>query len=156
MTGIVHNPTACLQCSILAPTNAQVDIYNNAILHLLNSTSHQYNAVDMLEEHTEAVEMVNLNSNVDPNSPLPNPNAILDYIQYQHRNGMPDYNLTVKVGGVYHLLQNFSIDLGLVKNIQVVVIGLGSKLITIHPLQGTQTPRVDPGNILLPCITFKD
>ena len=153
---IINDPAACTRRSILAPTNAQVDTYNNAILRLLDSASRHYNAADTLEEHAEAVEMANHNSDTDFNSPLPNPDAVLDYVRYRRPNGMPDYNLTVKVGGIYRLLRNFSIDLGLVKNVRVVVIGLGSKLITIRLLRGTQTPETDPGDILLPRITFKE
>ena len=89
-------------------------------------------------------------------SPLPNLDAILDYIWCQHPNGMLDYSLTVKVGGIYHLLRNFSIDLGLVKNVWVEVVGIGSKLITICMLQHSQTSGINPDNILLLHITFKE
>ena len=138
----------------MAPTNAQVDLYNTAVLDLLPLTSHQYLAADSLEEHAEAKEAANSEPNTD--SPLPNPDAILDYVQYRRPNGMPNYNLTVKVGGVYHLLRNFSINLGLVKNVRVAVVGTGSKLITIRILQSAQTPRTNSGDILLPRITFKE
>jgi len=133
----------------------QVDLYNAEVLNLLRSTSHQYHAADSLEEHTEVVEMMNIGSGGD--SPLPNPDAVLDYIQYRHPNGMPDYSLTAKVGGVYRLLRNFSINMGLVKNARVVVTGTGSKLIAIRVLQDTQTSRTNPtADILLPHITFKE
>ena len=69
---------------------------------------------------------------------------------------MPEYTLTVKVGGVYRLLRNFSVDQGLVKNARVVVIGTGSRLITIRLLQDAQTPEAHYSDILLPRITFKD
>ena len=110
-----NNPTACIQRCILAPTNAQVDLYNAAVLNLLSSTSRQYCAADSLEEHNKVVEA--MGSNIDSTSPLPNPDAVLDYIQHRCPNGMPDYNLRVKIGGVYCLLRNLSIDMGLVKNI---------------------------------------
>ena len=151
---VISNPTACLQRCILAPTNAQVDQYNTAVLNLLPSPSRQYLAADSLEEHAEATEAINSDPDVD--SPLPNPDAILDYVRYRRPNGMPDYNLAVKVGGVYHLLRNLSIDLGLVKNTRVGVTGTGSKLITIRILQSTQTPSTNSGDILLPHITFKE
>ena len=150
----IYNPTACLRRCILAPTNAQVDLYNATVLNLLTSASRHYHAADSLEEHTEITEGTNID--LDTNSSLPNPDAILDYIQYQRPNGMPDYSLTVKVGGVYRLLRNFSIDLGLVKNVRVVVVGLGSKLITVRILQGIQTPGISSNDILLPRITFKE
>lgn len=151
---ILHDPAACLRRCILAPTNAQVDSYNAAILNLLSSTSRQYLAADSLEEHTDTMQRTNPDCDVD--SPLPNPDAVLDYVRYQRPNGIPDYSLTVKVGGVYRLLRNFSIDLGLVKNVRVVVVGLGSKLVTIRILQHSQTSGAGTSDILLPRITFKE
>ena len=152
--GILSDPVACLQCCILVPTNAQVDSYNNMVLDLLSSTSRLYHAADSLKEYTDVTEATNLNFNDD--SPLPNPDAVLDYVQRQRPNGMPDYILTVKVGGIYHLLRNLSIDLGLVKNARVAIIRTGSKLITIHLLRSTQTPGTVPNDILLPQVIFKD
>jgi len=151
---IILNPAACLRRCILAPTNTQVDLYNTMVINMLPSAAHQYHAADSLEEHDEVTEGINFNS--DTNSPLPNPDAVLDYVRYRRPNGMPDYTLMVKVGGVYRLLRNFSIDLGMVKNARVVVVGLGSKLITVRILQGTQTPGTSSSDILLPRITFKE
>lgn len=153
---IINNPAACLQRCILAPTNAQVDLYNTAVLNLLPSTARQYRAADSLEEHTEVAEM--MNSGSDGDSPLPNPDAVLDYVRHRRPSGMPDYGLIVKVGGVYRLLRNFSIDLGLVKNIRVLVTGMGSKLITVRVLHDTQTPEINlsSADILLPRIIFKE
>ena len=69
----------------------------------------------------------------------------------------PDYNLMVKIGGVYRLLRNLSIDMGLVKNIQVIVTRVGPKLIAIHILHAdSQTLKTGNTDILLPCITFKN
>ena len=50
------------------------------VLNLLSSTSCQYHAADSLKEYTGVTEATNLNSE-DGNSPLPNPDAVLDYIQ---------------------------------------------------------------------------
>jgi hypothetical protein len=153
---VTNDPTACLQRCILAPTNAQVDLYNAMVLTLISSPSHKYHAADSLEEHTEVAEAANTGSDTT-DSPLPNPDAVLDYVRHQRPSGMPDYCLTVKVGGVYRLLRNFSIEEGLVKNVRVVVIGTGSKLITVHLLHSAQTPRANSSNdILLPRITFKE
>ena len=58
---------------------------------------------------------------------------------------MPDYNLTVKIGGVYRLLRNLSVNMGLVKNIRVVVTGVGPKLITIRILR-TDSQTLETGN----------
>ena len=148
------NTTACLRRCILAPTNKQVDLYNATVLALISSPSRQYHAADSLEEHTEAAEGANIGP--DTNSPLPNPDAVLDYVQHQRPHGMPDYVLTVKVGGVYRLLRNFSIDQGLVKNVRVVVVGMGPRLITVRLLHGAQTHGVHDDDILLPRITFKN
>lgn len=150
----MNNPAACLRRCILAPTNAQVDLYNTAVLTLISSPSRQYHAADLLEEHTEAAETATIGLETD--SSLPNPDAVLDYVRRQRPHGMPDYTLTVKVGGVYRLLQNFSIDQGLVKNTRVVVVGTGSKLVTVRLLQDPQTPEAHHSDILLPRITFKD
>jgi hypothetical protein len=151
---VLENPAACLRRCILAPTNAQVDAYNTAVLDLLSSSSRHYHAADSLEERDEVVETTNFDLN---ESPLPNPDSVLDYVRYRRPNGMPDYNLTVKVGGVYRLLRNLSIDLGLVKNARVEVVGTGSKLISIRLLHGIQPSETNPTlPILLPRITFKD
>ena len=107
----INDTAACLRWCILAPTNARVDLYNPAVLNLLPSTAHQYHAADSLKEHTEVAEV--MNSGSDNNSPLPNPDAVLDYVRHRRPSRMPDYSLMVKVGGVYRLLRNFSIDLGL-------------------------------------------
>ena len=153
---VINNPTACIQRCILAPTNAQVDLYNAAVLDLLSSTSRQYRAADSLEEHDEVVEA--MGSNIDGTSPLPNPDAVLDYVRHRRPSGMPDYNLRVKIGGVYRLLRNLSIDMGLVKNIRVVITGMGPKLIAVRTLRtDAQTSEINSNaDILLPRITFKD
>ena len=62
------------------------------VLDLLSSSSRHYHAADSLEERDEVVETTNFDLN---ESLLPNPDSILDYVQYRRPNGMPDYNLTV-------------------------------------------------------------
>jgi hypothetical protein len=70
---------------------------------------------------------------------------------------MPHHRLHVNKGAVYRLLWNFSINRGLVKNIHIVITGLGHKLITIRILKhNNQLPSSDDWEILLLCITFKD
>ena len=66
---VLSNPTACLRRCILAPTNAQVDVYNNAVLNLLPSTSRQYHAADSLEEHDEVMGAMDPDSDIDSPSP---------------------------------------------------------------------------------------
>ena len=70
---------------------------------------------------------------------------------------MPDHTLLIKLGGVHRILQNFSVDQGLVKNTQVVVTGIGRKLITVHILRSVGGVSFsDYEEIFLPCITFKE
>jgi hypothetical protein len=69
--------------------------------------------------------------------------------------GMPHHQLTIKIGGLYQLMCNFSIDYGLVKNVQVIVIGLGQRLITIQIVQTTPYgTSIDNEEFLLPRIIF--
>ena len=147
---IIGDPALCLQRCILAPTNSQVDAYNSVILNLLPSNPRLFYAADSLEEHTNI-------SDDSESDILPNPDAILDYVSKVRPNGMPDHTLLIKLGGVYRLLRNFSVDRGLVKNTRVVVTGIGQKLITVHllkPVGGTFSP--DHEDLLLPRITFKE
>jgi len=147
---IIGNPTLCLRRCILAPTNSQVDAYNSAILNLLPSDPRLFCAADTLEEHENI-------SNDSESDILPTPDAVLDYVSKVRPNGMPDHTLLIKLGGVYRLLRNFSVDRGLVKNTRVVVTGIGRKIITVHLLKsvGSTSPS-DREDILLPRITFKD
>jgi ATP-dependent DNA helicase PIF1 len=147
---ILNNPFQCLQRSILAPTNAQVDSYNTAIINKLPGASVLFCAADSLEEHANVLE--------DSESELlPSPDAILDYVAKVRPNGMPDHLLRIKLGGVYRLLRNFSVDRGLVKNARVVVTGIGRRLITVHRLTTFGNGSIsNQADILIPRITFKD
>ena len=147
---VIGNPTLCLRRSILAPTNSQVDAYNLVILNLLPGNLRHFCAADSLEEHTNVSE--DSESEV-----LPTPDSILDYVSKIRPKGMPDYTLLIKLGGVYRLLRNFSIDHGLVKNTRVVVTGIGQKLITVHILKSIGNVSFSGDeDILLPRITFKE
>lgn len=147
---VLNNPFQCLHRSILAPTNAQVDSYNSALINRLPGTPVLFCATDSLEEHTNILE--DSESEV-----LPSPDAILDYVAKVRPNGMPDHLLKIKLGGVYRLLRNFSVDRGLVKKTRVVITGIGRRLITVRRLtlfgNASISSEVD---ILLPRITFKD
>jgi len=59
------------------------------------------------------------------------PNAILNYISKVQQNGMPDHTIWTKLGSVYRLLRNLSVNQGLVKNTHVIT-GISQKLIAIH------------------------
>ncbi|PPR05450.1 hypothetical protein CVT24_007467 [Panaeolus cyanescens] len=96
---ILQDPTQCLRRNILAPTNAQIDSFNDEILQRLTGASRLYLAADSLKESDNA-------------DMLP-PEAIMDYV-YQHSpDGMPPAQLLIKVGGVYRMMRNFSLDRGL-------------------------------------------
>jgi len=124
---VIQDPAHCLRRCILAPTNAQVDSYNSIILDRLPGHATLFCAADSLEEH----ESVLGDSDGDL---LPEPDAILDYVSKVRQKGMPDHTLRIKLGGVYRLLRNLSIDRGLVKNTRVVIAGVGRKLITVRQL----------------------
>lgn len=147
---VVGNPILCLRRCILAPTNAQVDAYNSDILNLLPSNPKLFCAADSLEEHSNI-------SDESGSDVLPTPDAVLDYVSKVRPNGMPDHTLLIKLGGVYRLLRNLSVDRGLVKNTRVVVVGIGQKLITVHLLKPTSGISLSQNeDIFLPRITFKE
>jgi hypothetical protein len=81
---------------------------DNIILQHIHGTQQVYLATDSLKE-------------VD-NAGLISPDNVLDYVARQTPPGLPGHTLTVKTGGVYWLLWNFSLDRSLVKNVCVVVI----------------------------------
>lgn len=111
------HPHICVRRSILAPTNAQVDTYNDIIINRIPGPQRTYLAANSLKE----VDAAGLDS----------PDTILDYIARQTPPGLPPHSLTIKVNGVYRLLRNLSIDRGLVKNVRVVVTSVGNRLITV-------------------------
>jgi PIF1-like helicase len=76
---MLSHPMLCLSQVILAPTNAQVDAYNNNILTNLPREQCTYIAADSLEECDDVVD-----STQDKNLQLPTPDAILDYVARQH------------------------------------------------------------------------
>jgi len=133
---ILAEPSLCLARAILAPTNAQIGHYNSIILNRLPGECRTYLAADSLKEAND--------NNVVP------PGSILDYVARKPPTGLPPSDLRVKVGAVYRILRNFSVDRGLVKNTRVVVTELGVRLITVRIL-GQQHAGED---ILIPRITF--
>jgi hypothetical protein len=138
---VLTNSTACLKRAILAPTHMQVDGYNNTILGRVEGSERTYNAADTLKE-------------VDDVGLVP-PDSVLDYVAKHTPPGLPHYKLTIKTGGVFRLLRNMSIDRGLVKNVRVVVVGVGHRLITVRILRGMPgLNTLDEEDILIPRITF--
>jgi hypothetical protein len=138
---ILQDSASCLSRAILAPTNQQVDHYNNIILQRVHGTQRVYLAADSLKE-------------VD-NAGLVSPDSALDYVARQTPPGLPSHTLTVKTGGVYRLLRNFSLDRGLVKNVRVVVIDVGTRIVTVRLLRpGDPNNGGADDDILIPRISF--
>jgi ATP-dependent DNA helicase PIF1 len=134
----LHDGATCLKCSILAPTNAQVDYYNDTILGRLTAPTRTYMAADSLQE----AHAVGLTS----------PDSALNYVTRQTPPGLPSHSLTIKVGGVYRLLHNFSLDRQLVKNVCVVVVDIGAPLVTVRLICPSGVPHDE--DILIPQIPF--
>src|SRR6266550_4982947 len=134
---LLSQPINCVTRSILAPTNAQVNMYNTEILRRCDGREQTYFASDSLEEAE--------------NAGIPPCDSILDYVACHTPDGMPAYSLTIKQGCVYRLLRNFSVDNGLVKNSRLLITNLGRRIITTRLLQNN---RVGEEDILIPRIPF--
>jgi hypothetical protein len=148
---VLANHTETVQHAILTPTNAQADQYNDTILSTIEGEQRTYFAADHLEERDDAIQ------SIQSDDRLPAPDALLDYVARRRPKGMPHHRLNIKVGAVYRMLRNFSIDRGLVKNIRVVVTGIGQRLISVRILKSTTEGVIeDDEDILIPRITFKD
>lgn len=139
---ILASPESCLRRSILAPTNAQVDAYNEIIIDRIPGSQRTYLAADSLKEVDDAG--------------IESPNGVLDYVARQTPPGLPPHSLTIKVNAVYRLMRNLSIDRGLVKNVRVVVVSTGARLVTVRLLRGVSgVGDVHVEDILIPRITFE-
>ena len=81
--------------------------------------------------------------------------SVLDDAAKQTLPSLPPHTLQVKVNSIYHLIQNLSVDRGLVKNVQVIVFEMRNQLITIHLIhQQGSTLHTDKEDILIPRISF--
>ena len=135
---ILANSAACIIRSILAPTNIQIDNYNNIILNRLQGHEHIYFAADSLQELNTAG--------------LVSPHTALDFVAKQTPPGLPTHTLRIKMHGIYRLLRNFSLDRQLVKNARVIVTDIGTRLITVRLLLNNHTLANE--DILIPRISF--
>jgi len=115
---VLRDPLLCLKRSILAPTNRQVDVYNQTLIKQICGEQRTYMAADSLKEVNAAG--------------LVSPDSALDYVSKQNPPGLPPHSLTVKVNGIYRLIRNFSVDRGLVKNVRVIITDIGNRLITVR------------------------
>lgn len=127
----------------LAVTNAQIDKYNEEILRKIIGNSHQYIAADSLQES-------GVDDDVDATA-IPD-SSVLHYVARHPPIAIPPAKLHVKVGGLYRLMRNFSIDRGLVKNTRVLVTDVGVRLISVRLLRDDES--INDEDILLPRITF--
>jgi hypothetical protein len=83
------------------------------------------------------------------------PDSALNYVACQTPPGLPSHTLAVKVNGVYCLLWNFSLDRGLVKNVCVVVVDVGTQIVTVRLFRpGDLTNNEGEEDILIPRISF--
>jgi hypothetical protein len=78
---VLQNPSSCLSHAILAPTNQQVDHYNDVILQCVHCNQHVYLAADTLKEAN--------------NTGLISPDSALDYAAHQTPPGLLSHTLTV-------------------------------------------------------------
>ncbi|EJD45353.1 helicase [Auricularia subglabra TFB-10046 SS5] len=140
---VIDDPTACLKRSILCPTNRQIDHYNALLLSRVKGTARTYLAADKIKE--------------DDAAGMPErAGATLDYAIRAHIPGFPSHSSVIKTNAVFRLLRNFSLSRGLVKNVRVVVVDVGTRLVTVRILRDTVSGvRVDMEDILIPRITFE-
>jgi hypothetical protein len=138
---ILADPLRCIKCSILAPTHRQVDQYNDTILKQIYGPQRTYMASDSLKEITAAGMAL--------------PSSVLDYAAKQTPPGLPPHTLRIKIGGIYRLIRNFSVDRGLVKNARVIVSEMGNRLITVRLIhqRGDNLCTADE-DFLIPRICF--
>lgn len=145
----LRDPVSCAKRAILAPTNRQVDAYNEEIQQAVLGDSRTYLAADSLKEADDA--------NIVPPADA---HSLLDYAARRTPPGLPPHTLVIKINAVYRLLRNFSIEQGLVKNVRVVVTALGNRVITVRILRHDTSQSTEYGNgeshgqFLIPRITF--
>jgi hypothetical protein len=139
---VISNPLACLSRAILAPTNYQVDSYNETMLKKVYGAARIYLAADTLKEVED--------------SSLTAPDSILDDVGKHTPPGLPPHSLTIKPNAVFRLLRNFSVDWGLVKNVRVVIMDVGTRLVIVRLLRGIAGAinYIDNEDILIPRINF--
>ncbi|KIJ55970.1 hypothetical protein M422DRAFT_239146 [Sphaerobolus stellatus SS14] len=106
----------------------------------------------MFEEEERAFYAADSLKEAEETNVIP-PGPALDYVTPPP--GLAPYVLRVKIGGIYRLIRNLSIDKGLVKNTRCVVTAIGPRVISVkllkHNVDGLQYEEQD---ILIPRITF--
>ena len=137
---ILANPDACIKRSILAPTNVQINEYNDKILRKIRGNQKSYLAADTLKESEE--------------SGFLSPDSALDYVARQTPPGLPNHNLVIKTNCVFRLLRNFSVEQQLVKNVRVVVTDVGTRLVSVRLIREGRVDSRRSEDILIPRISF--
>ncbi len=110
---ILNNPIQCSHRSILTPLNNQINSYNQQVMEWVTGNIWEYLSADRLKE-ADSVGLA-----------ISEWNTIIDTATWFPPLGFPAHQLIVKTNAVFHLLCNFSIDKGLVKNKCVIVLELG-------------------------------
>lgn len=129
---IINHPELCFGRAILAPTNAQIDAYNNIMIKRLPGLPRSYHASDSLKE-VEDTNLVNTT-----------PDAILDWAATHSLPGLPPTNLILKRGMLVRMMRNFSMDGALVKNTRMAVVDIAPHIITIRLIRPTSEPGPVP------------
>lgn len=139
---VLADPYVSAQRSILAPTNRQIDSYNNSVLRMVQGEMTTFLAADSIKE-------------ADVPDSTVTPVAMLDYVSRHPPHGLPPFSLFVKTNAVYRIMRNLSLDRGLVKNARCVVVNVGRRVIVIRLLRDHAGPRPeDNEEILIPRISF--
>lgn len=139
----LNEPVACVKRSILAPTNRQIDAYNATVIEHVEGVQRTYLAADSLKEADEA--------GIDSTRC-----SIIDYVARENPPGLPPHSLAVKTNAIYRLLQNFSLDRGLMKNMRVFMVEVGHRLVKVRMIRPNDAANVTTSedDVLIPRISF--
>jgi ATP-dependent DNA helicase PIF1 len=142
---ILADPLMTSRRSIITVTNAQADGYNDRVLKSMpDAPSRTYYASD-------SIKHVNHDGEEAASFAL-DPTSLLDYVAKHTPPGCPPHALQVKVGGVYRLMRNLSIDRQMVKNVRVLIRAIGDRVVTVQTIHRDHSKRED---ILIPRICFE-
>lgn len=141
---VIANPGLSTRRAILAPTNKQVIRYNNLVLDRVDGVARTYTSTDSIKE----VDDVGL-MDIDPD-------ALIRINQEKFIHGMPPHRLQLKTKSACRILRNMSISRDLVRNVRVVVVDVGNRIVTIRRLRDGADGSVviDGEDVLLPRIPF--
>ncbi|VDB87754.1 unnamed protein product [Peniophora sp. CBMAI 1063] len=141
---IIRDPVACHRRAILAPTNKQVSKYNAAVLRRVPGDARTYLSTDSIKE-IEDVELLDID-----------PEDLLAANRERFIHGMAPHRLNVKPGCSCRLLRNMSISRALVRNVRVVIVDVGDRILTVRRIRELPDGRgiIDGEDVLLPRIPF--